>query len=59
MLLDRTCKCICMENITDGLSSSDSVKLIRDLANVSCRLIVVAWMFVNIRILRVFQPTNS
>ena len=36
MLLDRTCKFICMENITDGLSSSDSVKLIRDLANVSC-----------------------
>ncbi len=35
MLLDKTCKFICMENITDGLSSSDSVKLIRDLANVS------------------------
>ncbi len=35
MLLDKTCKFICMENITDGLSSIDSVKLIRDLANVS------------------------
>ena len=29
------CSFICMENITDGLSSTDSVKLITDLANVS------------------------
>ena len=35
MLLDKTCKFVCMENITDGLSSSDSIKLIADLANVS------------------------
>ena len=35
MVLDKNCKYICMENITDGLSSHDSVKLIRDVANVS------------------------
>jgi ABC-type multidrug transport system ATPase subunit len=36
-MLDPNCRFICMENITDGLSSTDSVKLITDLANVSCR----------------------
>ena len=36
MMLDKDCKFVCFENITDGLSSNDSVKLIRDLANVSC-----------------------
>ncbi|KAL9190425.1 hypothetical protein ACHAXT_007636 [Thalassiosira profunda] len=33
MMLDKDCKFVCFENITDGLSSNDSVKLIRDLAN--------------------------
>lgn len=32
-MLDPSCRFICMENITDGLSSTDSVKLIKDLAN--------------------------
>lgn len=35
MILDKNCKYVCLENITDGLSSTDSVKLIQDLANVS------------------------
>jgi ABC-type multidrug transport system ATPase subunit len=34
-MLSPHCSFICMENITDGLSSTDSVKLITDLANVS------------------------
>ncbi|KAL7543865.1 hypothetical protein ACHAXR_013237 [Thalassiosira sp. AJA248-18] len=33
MILDGACKFVCLENITDGLSSTDSVKLIQDLAN--------------------------
>ena len=33
MMLDKSCKFVCFENITDGLSSTDSVKLIQDLAN--------------------------
>ena len=35
MILDKNCKYVCLENITDGLSSTDSVKLIQDLANVN------------------------
>ena len=34
-MLDPNCRFICMENITDQLSSTDLVKLITDLANVS------------------------
>ena len=47
MILDKNCKYVCLENITDGLSSTDSVKLIQDLANVSfiCVLFIgLAWM---------------
>lgn len=39
MILDETCKFVCLENITDGLSSTDSIKLIQDLANVSVNLV--------------------
>ena len=35
MLLDKSCEFICLENITDGLSSTDSVHLIQGLAKVS------------------------
>mmetsp|Transcript_19839 Transcript_19839/g.41591 ORF Transcript_19839/g.41591 Transcript_19839/m.41591 type:complete len:117 (-) Transcript_19839:1828-2178(-) len=33
MILDGNCRFVCLENITDGLSSTNSIKLIRDLVN--------------------------
>lgn len=41
MLLDHNCRFVCLENITDGLSSTDSIKLIHDLATVSISIILV------------------
>lgn len=39
MILDGNCKFVCLENITDGLSSNDSVKLIQDLSKVSAAIV--------------------
>ena len=45
MILDSNCKYVCLENITDGLSSTDSVKLIQDLANVSCLILIIICVY--------------
>jgi ABC-type multidrug transport system ATPase subunit len=43
-MLSPHCSFICMENITDGLSSTDSVKLITDLANVSLYCVCILFV---------------
>ena len=44
MLLDHNCRFVCLENITDGLSSTDSIKLIHDLATVSIVLFLFNYL---------------